>query len=214
MRKVLYRADRVGRPHTLLPSAPIRSDAGWCDALWDRNYNRPIRHPYPASAEHLWRQDGLYDVLVVLGYNDRPRVRGLGSAIFLHVARNAGAPTEGCIAVARTHLLRRCEGRDNNGRVRRDRRARVPDRPGCRPARTLTKLTGPRPFSSTIWAITWAAAQSDMPLPPSEHVERIVGVERALGLRAGDHAGDGDTPRDRADWSGHARVDEQKRRVR
>jgi L,D-peptidoglycan transpeptidase YkuD (ErfK/YbiS/YcfS/YnhG family) len=106
MRKVLYRADRVGRPHTLLPSAPIRSDAGWCDALWDRNYNRPIRHPYPASAEHLWRQDGLYDVLVVLGYNDRPRVRGLGSAIFLHVARNAGAPTEGCIAVARTHLLR------------------------------------------------------------------------------------------------------------
>ena len=105
MRKVLYRADRIGRPRTLLPSVPIRSDAGWCDALFDRNYNRAIRHPYPASAEHLWRQDGLYDVLVVLGYNDRPRVRGLGSAIFLHVARSAGTPTEGCIAIARTHLL-------------------------------------------------------------------------------------------------------------
>ena len=105
MRKVLYRADREGRPRTLLPSVPIRSDAGWCDALFDRNYNRPIRHSYPASAEHLWRQDGLYDVLVVLGYNDRPRVRGLGSAIFLHVAGSAGTPTEGCIAIARTHLL-------------------------------------------------------------------------------------------------------------
>jgi len=106
MRKVLYRADRLGRPRTLLPSVPIRADAGWCDAPSDRNYNRPIRHPYPASAEHLWRPDGLYDVLVVLGYNDRPRVLGLGSAIFLHVAGSAGAPTEGCIAVARTHILR------------------------------------------------------------------------------------------------------------
>jgi L,D-peptidoglycan transpeptidase YkuD (ErfK/YbiS/YcfS/YnhG family) len=106
MRCVLYRADRGGRPCTLLPSVAIPADAGWCDAASDRNYNRPVRHPYPARAEHLWRQDGLYDVLVVLGYNDRPRVRGLGSAIFLHVAKGAGAPTEGCIAVARSNLLR------------------------------------------------------------------------------------------------------------
>jgi L,D-peptidoglycan transpeptidase YkuD (ErfK/YbiS/YcfS/YnhG family) len=106
IQRVLYRADRLLRPRTLLPSVRIRTDAGWCDASSDRNYNRPVHHPYPARAEHLWRQDGLYDVVVVLGYNDRPRVRGLGSAIFLHVAASAGAPTEGCIAVARSHLLR------------------------------------------------------------------------------------------------------------
>ena len=61
--------------------------------------------PYPASAERLWRADALYDVVVVLDCNDRPRVRGRGSAIFLHVARPDFAATEGCIAVARDVLV-------------------------------------------------------------------------------------------------------------
>jgi L,D-peptidoglycan transpeptidase YkuD (ErfK/YbiS/YcfS/YnhG family) len=78
---------------------------GWCDAPGDRNYNRPVRHPYPASAERLWREDELYDVLVVLGHNQRPRLRGGGSAIFMHVARPGYLPTEGCIALERGHLL-------------------------------------------------------------------------------------------------------------
>ena len=79
----------------------MRPDEGWCDAPADRNYNRSVKHPYRASAERLWRADGLYDVLVVLDYNERPRVRGRGSAIFVHVARPDYAPTEGCIALAR-----------------------------------------------------------------------------------------------------------------
>ena len=54
----------------------------------------------------MWREDGLYDVVAVLGYNDHPRSLGRGSAIFLHVARPDLAPTEGCIALARPHLLR------------------------------------------------------------------------------------------------------------
>ena len=65
-----------------------------------------MRLPYGASAEHLWRADRLYDVVLVLGYNDRPRSRGRGSAIFMHVARSDGAPTEGCVALDRAHLLR------------------------------------------------------------------------------------------------------------
>jgi L,D-peptidoglycan transpeptidase YkuD (ErfK/YbiS/YcfS/YnhG family) len=84
----------------------IRERDGWCDASADRNYNRPVRHPYPASAERLWRADGLYDIVVVLDCNDRPRVRGRGSAIFMHVAKPGYAPTEGCIALAQAHLLR------------------------------------------------------------------------------------------------------------
>ena len=106
MREVLYRPDRVRRPRTHLPVKAIRPRDGWCDASADRNYNRPVSHPYPASAERLWRPDGLYDVVVVLGYNDCPRVRGRGSAIFMHVAKPGFAPTEGCIALARPHLLR------------------------------------------------------------------------------------------------------------
>jgi L,D-peptidoglycan transpeptidase YkuD (ErfK/YbiS/YcfS/YnhG family) len=79
---------------------------GWCDAAGDGNYNRCVRHPYSASAEALWRSDGLYDVIVVLGYNRRPRIKGRGSAIFMHVARPGFQPTEGCIALRRADLVR------------------------------------------------------------------------------------------------------------
>jgi L,D-peptidoglycan transpeptidase YkuD (ErfK/YbiS/YcfS/YnhG family) len=106
VRDVLYRADRVRRPGTMLPIRQIAVDDGWCDAPGDRNYNRPVRHPYPASAERLWREDGLYDIVVVLDYNLCPRIRGKGSAIFLHVARPGYRPTEGCIALRKEHLLR------------------------------------------------------------------------------------------------------------
>ena len=109
LRVVLYRPDRVQRPRTHLPVQAIRPCDGWCDAPADRNYNRPVRHPYPASAERLWRTDGLYDIVVVLDYNDRPRVRGRGSAIFMHVAKPGYAPTEGCIALARPYLSRLLE---------------------------------------------------------------------------------------------------------
>jgi L,D-peptidoglycan transpeptidase YkuD (ErfK/YbiS/YcfS/YnhG family) len=103
---VLYRPDRVRRPATGLPVRRLSPGDGWCDAPADRNYNRPVRHPYPASAERLWRVDGLYDVVVVLSHNAQPRVRGCGSAVFMHVARPGYAPTEGCIALRREHLLR------------------------------------------------------------------------------------------------------------
>ena len=106
LRKVLYRPDRVPHPRTRLPVVRLGKDAGWCDAPEDRNYNRPVRLPYAARAERLWRADRLYDVLVVLDYNERPRVRHRGSAIFLHVAHTDLAPTDGCIALARAHLLR------------------------------------------------------------------------------------------------------------
>lgn len=111
LREVLYRADRDLPPRTGLTARPIRRHDGWCDEPADRNYNRLVRHPYPASAEHLMREDTLYDLIVVLGCNDRPRVRGLGSAIFIHLARPGYAPTAGCIALSRRDLLlvlRRC----------------------------------------------------------------------------------------------------------
>jgi L,D-peptidoglycan transpeptidase YkuD (ErfK/YbiS/YcfS/YnhG family) len=106
LREAYYRADRLGRPHLPIRLTRVRPDDGWCDATCDRNYNRRIRHPYPESAEHLWRQDGLYDLLIVLGYNDAPRVAGRGSAIFMHVASPEMRPTEGCIALKREHLQR------------------------------------------------------------------------------------------------------------
>ncbi len=102
---VLYRDDRMPRPRTPLPARPLRPSDGWCDEPRDRNYNRFVRHPYPASAERLWRQDGLYDIIVILAHNFRPRLRRGGSAIFLHVAGAGYSPTEGCIALQRNHLM-------------------------------------------------------------------------------------------------------------
>jgi len=99
LRRVLYRSGQAPRPRTRLPIAQIKRDDGWCDAPPDRNYNRAVRHPYPTGAEVMWRDDGLYDVVVVIGYNDRPRIRGRGSAIFLHVVKPGFEATEGCVAV-------------------------------------------------------------------------------------------------------------------
>lgn len=104
IRRALYRPDRGPAPATALPLAAIAEDDGWCDAPEDPAYNRPVRLPYAASAERMWRDDHLYDLVLILGHNDDPPVSGLGSAIFLHLAKPDYAPTHGCVAVARQDL--------------------------------------------------------------------------------------------------------------
>lgn len=98
--EVFYRADRGRRPATRLPVRTLRADDGWCDDVRDGRYNRAVRLPCPAGHEAMWRDDRLYDIVVVLDCNLKPRVRGRGSAIFFHVARADFSPTEGCVAVA------------------------------------------------------------------------------------------------------------------
>jgi hypothetical protein len=90
---------------------------GWCDDPAAAAYNRPVRLPYAASAERLWREDGIYDLIVPLGYNDDPVVPGAGSAIFLHVAHPDYAPTEGCVALAPADLMRVLGSADTGSRV-------------------------------------------------------------------------------------------------
>jgi L,D-peptidoglycan transpeptidase YkuD (ErfK/YbiS/YcfS/YnhG family) len=104
VRQVFYRSDRGPRPRTQLPVRAIREADGWCDDPADRNYNRLIKLPSRRSAEGLKRADRLYDLVLVLGYNDVPRVRGRGSAIFIHLARPGLTPTDGCIALSQHDL--------------------------------------------------------------------------------------------------------------
>lgn len=100
LRRVLYRADRIRAPECAPPIEPIAPTDGWCDDPAERDYNRMIRLPHDGHYEELWRQDAIYDVIGVLGWNDAPVQRGRGSAIFLHVTRSDYAPTDGCIALA------------------------------------------------------------------------------------------------------------------
>lgn len=104
-RRALFRADRIAAPASRLRIDPISPDDGWCDDRDDIGYNRQIRRPYAGRHEILSREDGLYDLLVVLGHNDDPPVAGLGSAIFLHCQTPDGAPTLGCLAIPRADLI-------------------------------------------------------------------------------------------------------------
>lgn len=104
--RVFYRPDRGMAPRTALPARALRPSDGWVDDPGDPQYNRLVALPYPAHHEELWRKDGLYDLVLLIGYNTDPPVPGRGSAIFLHVARPDLAPTEGCIAIPRDVLAR------------------------------------------------------------------------------------------------------------
>lgn len=104
LRHVLYRADRGPPPAARVPVRPIGPEDGWCDDPAHADYNRAVTLPHPARHERLWRDDPLYDLIGVLGWNDRPVVRGRGSAIFLHVARPDLSPTAGCIALPAADL--------------------------------------------------------------------------------------------------------------
>ena len=100
IRQVLWRADKGPKPETAFVVQELKENDGWCDASEDLNYNKFVSHTYPASAERLWRDDHVYDIIVVLGHNDSPVVAAMGSCIFLHCARPDYSGTEGCAALA------------------------------------------------------------------------------------------------------------------
>ena len=100
LRRLFYRADRMRPPRSGIVARPIRDVDGWCETLGDRNYNRLVPIPYASEHEFMKRVDGLYDVVVELSHNERPRVQGHGSAVFFHLRRADGSPTAGCIGVS------------------------------------------------------------------------------------------------------------------
>jgi L,D-peptidoglycan transpeptidase YkuD (ErfK/YbiS/YcfS/YnhG family) len=106
LRKLWFRADRVLRPAAGLPLRRTQPRDGWCDAAAHPRYNRPVSLPFAASHERMWRDDHLYDVVIEIGWNDRPAIAGRGSAIFMHLARPGFTPTEGCVALSAKDMRR------------------------------------------------------------------------------------------------------------
>ena len=104
--RVWWRADRHLRPRTRLPVRRIDPHTSWCEDTEDRRYNRPFRRSANEPGDRLWRDDHLYDVIIEIDHNARPRVAGRGSAVFLHIARPDRSPTAGCVAFAVADLYR------------------------------------------------------------------------------------------------------------
>jgi L,D-peptidoglycan transpeptidase YkuD (ErfK/YbiS/YcfS/YnhG family) len=105
VRRLLYRPDRGAAPFSAYPTLQLTAQDGWCDDPNHADYNHFVALPHPARCEQLWRDDGVYDVILPLGYNDDPVIKGRGSAIFLHVAHDDFRPTEGCVALRKGDLL-------------------------------------------------------------------------------------------------------------
>ncbi len=111
LRRVLYRPDRIEQPITVLPVTTLTPSDGWSDDPKDiENYNQFVEIPHSYSHERLWREEHVYDLIVVVGFNDDPVVLGRGSAIFMHIARKGYTPTEGCVALAKNDLLEVLKG--------------------------------------------------------------------------------------------------------
>jgi L,D-peptidoglycan transpeptidase YkuD (ErfK/YbiS/YcfS/YnhG family) len=104
-RQLIYRADRMALPETGLPVEILTPDTGWCEDPSHPDYNQKVILPHPAVCDRMTRDDHLYDMTVVIGYNDDPVAAGKGSAIFMHLAREEWTPTAGCVGLKRDDLL-------------------------------------------------------------------------------------------------------------
>jgi L,D-peptidoglycan transpeptidase YkuD (ErfK/YbiS/YcfS/YnhG family) len=109
LRRLWWRPDRWPRPATRLPSRRLTPDVAWCEDPADRRYNRPFRRSANEPGDRMWREDRLYDLIIELDHNTRPRIAGRGSAVFVHVARPGFAPTAGCVALTEAALRRLLE---------------------------------------------------------------------------------------------------------
>jgi L,D-peptidoglycan transpeptidase YkuD (ErfK/YbiS/YcfS/YnhG family) len=105
IRKLFYRPDRVRGLVCRIPVLPMSPSDGWGDDPGDAAYNRQVTRPYPGRHETMWREDAIYDLVLVIGHNDDPVVPGKGSAVFLHLAQPDYAPTDGCVAFARADFV-------------------------------------------------------------------------------------------------------------
>jgi L,D-peptidoglycan transpeptidase YkuD (ErfK/YbiS/YcfS/YnhG family) len=109
LKRLWWRQDRITRPRTMLPVRAIRSTDAWSEDPADRRYNRPVHRKPSEPGDRLMRADDLYDLIIEIDHNDRPRVAGRGSAVFIHIARDGFKPTAGCVALRRNDLLRLLE---------------------------------------------------------------------------------------------------------
>ena len=103
--KIFYRKDKIKFFKISFKKKYIRKNMGWCDDVKSKYYNKEIKFPFTGSAEKLWRDDNIYDLIVVLNYNINPVIKNKGSAIFLHISKKNYEPTKGCLAISKKDMI-------------------------------------------------------------------------------------------------------------
>ena len=103
--KIYYRGDRIKKLSSKFTLTEITKDMGWCDDSKSKKYNQLIKLPTKYSYENLYRRNNIYDLILVLNYNMKPRIKNKGSAIFIHVAKKNYKKTAGCIALKKSDLI-------------------------------------------------------------------------------------------------------------
>ena len=101
---IFFRKDRISNLKTIIPKLSINKNMGWCNDPKSKKYNKLIRFPYKYSAEKLYRADNIYDLILVLNYNNNPVIKNKGSAIFIHLTRNY-KKRKGCVAIKEKDML-------------------------------------------------------------------------------------------------------------
>ena len=104
IKKVYFRKDKVRGLKTKFSMKAITKNMGWCNDPKSNKYNQLIKYPFPFNAEKLYRNDNIYDIVIVLDFNSKPIKKNKGSAIFLHVAKKNYKPTRGCVAIKKNEL--------------------------------------------------------------------------------------------------------------
>ena len=118
IKKLFYRKDRVNKLKTKLKKNIINKNFGWCDDPKSRKYNQLIKYPFNYSYEKLYRKDRIYDIILVLDYNINPIKKNIGSAIFIHVAKNNYMRTKGCVAIKKNSLRKLIQLINKNTKVK------------------------------------------------------------------------------------------------
>jgi len=102
---IYCRSDKIKNITTSIRKIKIKKNMGWCDDPDSHFYNQQITIPNKFNHEKLYRNDNLYDLILVLNYNTNPIIKNKGSAIFVHIAKKNYKKTKGCIALKKKHLI-------------------------------------------------------------------------------------------------------------
>jgi L,D-peptidoglycan transpeptidase YkuD (ErfK/YbiS/YcfS/YnhG family) len=95
---LFVRTDRIKNLKTNFHYISIEKTMAWSDDPNSKDYNKLIK----VNSDHreiMFRNDHIYDLILVINYNMHPIIPNKGSAIFIHISKDNNTPTQGCVAL-------------------------------------------------------------------------------------------------------------------